>query len=224
MSKSQTTIAEQLTAAQVALDNSLADAEIQALLASRSYTAEKLAEGQALLTAARAARSAEEAALGTQQVATEALAPLKAQAVGAYQTLAKIARAIASPGVLAGLGLKGPMPLSVAGFLSAAGTLFDNAPTLPDLAAYGYSTAQLAAERAKITAYADANAVQEAAKGAARQAAREQAAALQALHEWMARFIKIARVALQDKPQLLEKLGVPVRTSPQPAPEKPPAA
>jgi hypothetical protein len=87
-----------------------------------------------------------------------------------------------------------PRAIASPGILAAAGTFFDNAPTLPDLVAYGYSAAQLAAERAKITVYADANAVQEAAKGTTRQAVREQAAALQALHEWMARFIKIARV------------------------------
>jgi hypothetical protein len=225
MSKSKPTIAEQLNLTQVALDNSLADPEIQALLAARSYTAEKLAEGQALLTSARAAISTQEAALGSQRVATEALVPLRTQAVDAYQALAKIARAITSPGFLAGLGLKGRMPVSIAGFLAAAGILFDNATLLPDLAAYGYTAAELTAERAKITAYASANILHEAAKGATRQAAIEQAAALLALHEWMARYRKIARVALRRKPQLLEKLGIPVRTSPhRSAPDMPPPA
>ena len=52
---------------------------------------------------------------------------------------------------------------------------------------------------------------QEATKGAAQQATQDQHAALDALDDWLARFIKIARVALADKPQLLEKLGIIVK-------------
>ena len=51
--------------------------------------------------------------------------------------------------------------------------------------------------------------MQEAAKGAAQQATRERDLALDA---WRAQYVKIARVALRNKPQLLEKLGLPART------------
>jgi len=37
--------------------------------------------------------------------------------------------------------------------------------------------------------------------------------ALAALDAWRAQYVKIARVALRGKPQLLEKIGVPARTS-----------
>jgi hypothetical protein len=62
---------------------------------------------------------------------------------------------------------------------------------------------------------------QEAAKGAARQATQDQDTALKTIHQWLAQYFKIARGALREKPQLLEKLGVSVRTSPKPSPEKP---
>ena len=48
---------------------------------------------------------------------------------------------------------------------------------------------------------------QVAAMGAAQQATREQAAALAALRRWIAQYLKIAKVALHDKPELIEKLG-----------------
>ena len=48
---------------------------------------------------------------------------------------------------------------------------------------------------------------------AAQQATREQEAALSALNDWTAQYLKIARVALRDKKQLLEKLGVAARTT-----------
>jgi hypothetical protein len=66
----------------------------------------------------------------------------------------------------------------------------------------------LQSERALIAAYEAANRSQEQAKGAAQQATRDQDAALKELDLWYRQYIKIARVALQDKKELLEKLGI----------------
>ncbi len=51
------------------------------------------------------------------------------------------------------------------------------------------------------------------AKGAAQQATQDQDAALAALSDWMAQYVKIAKVALRGKKQLLEKIGVLAHTS-----------
>ncbi len=75
MSKPKTTIAEQLNVAQLAVNNSAADAEIGALVAGYGYSAGKLGEGKALFDAARAAVSAQEAAAGKQLAATGAWPP-----------------------------------------------------------------------------------------------------------------------------------------------------
>ena len=53
--------------------------------------------------------------------------------------------------------------------------------------------------------------VRKLAQGNQQQATQDQHAALDTLDDWLARFIKIARVALADKPQLLEKLGITVK-------------
>jgi hypothetical protein len=102
--------------------------------------------------------------------------------------------------------------LSTSGFIPAAYALFDNALKIEEiqkvLATYGYDQAKLQSERAKIAAFESTNQAQEAAKVAAHQATREQDTALAALRDWLAQYIEIARVALRDKKQLLEKLGV----------------
>ncbi len=59
-----------------------------------------------------------------------------------------------------------------------------------------------------IEAYDAANRSQEQAKGAAQQATRDQDAALKELDLWYRQYIKIARVALRDKKELLEKIPV----------------
>ena len=48
-------------------------------------------------------------------------------------------------------------------------------------------------------------------KGDAEEATRARNVSMQALHVWMKEFYSIARIALQDRPQLLEALGIPVK-------------
>jgi len=212
-------IAQQLNACRVAVSNTLADAEIQAMVAAYGYTAQKMAEGQQIYDAALAAVNEQVAAAGAQRQATARLKTAEKEARDAYQSLAKVARAIfaGNPTRLSALGLTGVMPKDIAGFLAAGYTLFDNALTNEEiktaLLPYGYPEAKLQSEKARIAAYDGANQTQEAAKGAAQQATREQDARLKEMQEWLAQYIKIARVALRGKKQLLEKIGVPARTT-----------
>jgi hypothetical protein len=115
------------------------------------------------------------------------------------------------------LGLVGSAPVATAQFKAAANQLFDNAINIAEisrtLAQYGYDEARLVRERAALTAFDAADQAQVAAMGAAQQATREQKAALAALSEWLAQYLKIARVALREKPQLYEKLGGVARST-----------
>ncbi|MFN8596968.1 MAG: hypothetical protein U0559_12395 [Anaerolineae bacterium] len=199
--------AQQLHAAQLAILNSLGDPEIKALVAEYGYTTSKLNHGKALYEAAVAAANAQKASLGDQKAATAALRQMEAEARDAYQALSRVARATLPEPDLVALGLDGSMPLNVAGFLQAAYTLFDNAGSIGLLAEFGYEADRLATERVKIEALAQAEQAQALAKGSKQQATQDQAAALAALNEWMAQYLKIARVALRNKQQLLEKIG-----------------
>lgn len=217
------TIAERLNSAQLAISNSLADAEIQSLVAAYGYSSAKLTEGSDLYQGALAAVTAQKAAAGAQKQSTQELADAEKSARDAYQSLSKVARAIFKDDKarLTALGLTGTAPRSTAEFLASAPALFDNAAGAPALAEFGYDAGRLESEKEKIAAFNLANQRQEAAKGAAQQATREQDAALTALEAWRAQYIKIARVALREKRQLLEKIGVPARTSPRAARNKP---
>jgi len=215
VTRQKISIAEQLNKAQLAINNTLGDTEIQSLVAGLGYPAEMMNEGWELYRTAILTVNAHRAAAGAQQEASRLHDEAKEVATDAYQALAKTARAIFidDKARLEALGLSGAMPRTTAGFIAAATTLFVNAQGVRELADYGYNVDRLVAEYAKITAYIEADNRQEAAKGAAQQAAREQDAALKALNEWVAQYIKIARVALREKTQLLEKIGVPARTS-----------
>jgi len=213
--KPKQSIAQLLLEGQTTIHNSLSDPEIQSLVAGFGYMVEKLNAANGLCAAAQAAVNLQKSKEGGQQESTRLLSEAERTARDAYQALAKVARAvfIKDKAQLVTLGLTGRQPRDIAEFLTAAYTLFDNAAALPALADYGYGAARLQTERGKIVALDQANRRQEAAKGAAQQATRDQEAALQSLHDWLAQYRKIARVALREKPQLLEKLGIAARTS-----------
>lgn len=213
MNKAKTSIADRLNAAQVAINNTLTDAEIQAAVAAYGYPVEKINAGKGVYDRAVAAVNAQIAATGAQRETTAAMEAAKKAAYAAYQSLAKVARAVfvQDKARLIRLGLTGAMPKSTAGFLTAASALFENAiaPEIQTLLAnFGYDSSKLQNERAVIAAYETANSNQEQAKGATQQATRDQEAALKELELWLNQYIKIARVALRDKKELLEKLGV----------------
>jgi hypothetical protein len=213
MPQTQSTISGQLEVAQKVIANTQADDEIKALVAAYGYNDEMLNEGQQLYEAAQAAYNAQAKAEGAQLRATQDFTAAQAQAVKAYQDLAKVARAAINPAELTTLNLGGAMPKKTADFLAAAKRLFANAADVSALAKFGYDAAKLEAESAKISAFEAANNRQDTARGETQEATQAQTAALTALNKWTAQYIKIAKVALNGT-QLSEKLGVIARTSP----------
>ena len=209
--RSRLSIAQQFNVVQLAISNSLNDSEISEAVAEFGYTESRLREGLALYEAALAAVNAQKLDRGDQKVSTAEMQAAHRVARDAYQAAAKIARATLDEGALTTLGLIGSTPRDVAGLLQAGFTLFDNAAQSGLLADYGYTPQRLAAERAKIEALDAANQAQKRAMGAAQQATQDRDAALAHLNEWVAQYLKIARVALRDRPALLEKLGVSAR-------------
>jgi predicted pyridoxine 5'-phosphate oxidase superfamily flavin-nucleotide-binding protein len=222
MARPKVSAAAQLNAAQLAIANSLADPEIKAAVAQFGFTTARLDKGQALYDAALAAVNAQKLGRGAQKDTTARVKAAQTDARDAYQALAKVARATLSKEDQARLGL-GKAPRDTAGFIQAGYTLFDNAGAVAALTDFGYDAEKLAAERAKIEAFDQANQAQEMAKGAAQQATQDQDTALAAMTKWLAQYLKIVRVALRDRRQLLEKIGVAARTTKTAAQQAAPA-
>lgn len=213
--KPTNSIVAQIADAHQVITNSLAVTEILDLVTEFSYSAGKLNEGLALVTAAQAAANQQTIRAGAQKLATQTFADAQTAARDAYQALAKLARAVylRDPAQRSALGLDGAAPKATSAFLTSAFTLFDNAANLSALSDYGYDAAKLAGERAKITAMRDADNAQEIAKGEAQQATAEQESALAAMNDWVAQYRKVAKIALRGKKQLLEQIGVTARSS-----------
>jgi hypothetical protein len=218
-----TSISDRLSKADVAISNALSDSQIVILLGEYGYQTQKLSEGMGLYETADGAVKKQVAAHGDQKDSTARLLKTEKTARVAYQNLAQVARAAfqRDKAKLAVLGLDNPMPRTLPLFLTMAAALFDNASHTTEIAdtlkSYGYTTDKLAKERVKVVELSAAHQSQEAAKGAAQQATFEQNNAMEALDHWMGGFVRVARVALRDYPQLLEKLGTLKRAGKTPA-------
>jgi hypothetical protein len=211
----QRTIASKVRRAELLLDGTESNPEIIALVESFGYTAAKRAEGQALLLAAQTQLGLTQQGRAAQKQSTEAFLEIEKLARRAYADLAAAGRALFPPGShgRTALGLTGNAPRGLAAFLRTADALFDGAQSGPAdvkaaLAAHGYPEAKLASERASITALKAADSTQEGAKGGAQDLTPQQTEALTALDRWCATYLKFARIALRERPQLLEKLNV----------------
>ena len=222
MRRPKAAISERLAFASVALANAAAP-EILAPLSVYGFNPVRLEEARLMQQVASEAVTRQVAAVGEFRTATARLLRVGREATGAYQGLSRASKAAFKkfPEILATLGLVGPMPRTHAAFITMGLALFDNALATPSVGAalvrYGYTTERLTAERAKILALIEERRVQGAAKGAAQQATAEQNAALAALEEEMSALRAMAKVALRDQPQLLEKLGIVQRTGRTPA-------
>jgi hypothetical protein len=226
------TMEARLLAAQVAIDNSLNDAEVQTYLAQYGYDSARLNQGKTLLAAAQQLHQKQTVEYGEQFAATTALQSAWDRANAEYMRCVKVARVAlkSDRGAHQKLDLDGKRKVSISGWIVQAKQFYTNAladaAVLAKLAEFGITQEKLQAGQQLVNTVETANAAQEKEKGEAQQATLERDAALESLDDWLSDFTAIARVALEEKPQLLETLGIlklspggrPGGKNPEPAP------
>lgn len=216
------TAAEELEKMRLAITNTLTDTEIQNQVAVYGYTAAKMQEGKELYENAVETVNSKLAAEGRKVQLNAAKDKIKKQANITCQKLKKVSKAIfqKEPEKLVSLGLKGKMPRDTANFLATAQTLFNNT-TLPEVSTellqYGYDNQKVASEQAVVTTFENAVGTSEKAMAESQLATQDQKSALKKMKDWRSQYIKIARVALHDRLELLEKLGVRIYSTKTPA-------
>jgi hypothetical protein len=203
-----------LLAAQVAIDNSLNDAEVQTYLAAYGYDSTRLNQGKTLMAAAQQLHQKQTVEYGEQFAATTALQSAREQADAEYMRCVKVARVALKSNRAADqkLALNGKRKITISGWIVQAKQFYTNALAdanlLAKLAEFCISQERLQAGQQLVAEVETANAAQEKEKGEAQQATLERDAAIEKLDDWIGDFTAIARVALEEKPQLLEKLGI----------------
>ena len=207
------TIRDRLTAAELAVGNALADANIRAALALYGYDEAQLQEGQSLYQEARALAEQQQVDYGEQHEASQNLGALWEEANSVYTRSLQIARIALRDHISAenALMLSGERKKSFSGWQEQAHTFYSNLLASREymiaMALYGYTPESLASESVQVQAVTKANAAQENRKGAAQNAIQLRDASMDALDQWMSDFKTVASLALAENLQHLEKLG-----------------
>lgn len=214
MANSTQSIDGNLAAAQIAIENALSDTEVQALLSVYGYDAAKIGEGKTLFETARQLQQQQKAEYGDQYAATDALKVKLDEAKTEYMRFLKVARIVLKNDYAAfkTLELGGVRKQSITGWVAQARTFYINtlgdADIMAKLNNFGITQEKLEAGKILVDETESANLLQKKETGEAQQATITRDEVMDSLDEWMSDFIAIARVALEEKPQFLEKLGV----------------
>ena len=207
-----------LSDAQLAIDNALNNPKVLGYLSDFGYTKAKIQQGKQLYNVAATAQLAQQAEAGDQISATTEVNEAWETAKKSYMRFLKVARVAfkSNSGVATQLDLGGTRKKSLSGWMAQAKQFYknalDNKAVLSELKEFGITEAKLKAGLAELAVIEQANMIQEREKGEAQAATEKRDAALDELQDWLSDYLAIAKVALEEEPQLLEGLGVLVRS------------
>ena len=207
-------IATKLHSIENGILGALGNAEIQSLLSGYGYTPERIAEGKALLDAATSLMASQVEEYSDQYTASGEASKLWTEAYAKYMVTVKVAR-VAFKGQtdqLARFNATGKRSRSLSGWLRDARILYanllDTPAALNTMAQFGYSEERLRLEQQEVNTVEALHSKQLGEKGEAQQTTLHRDKALDNICNWYSDFRAIARVALYEKPQLLEALGI----------------
>lgn len=209
------TLASEISFAQNAITNALNHAEISKRLAEHRFDRKKLLEGKSITENVRMLHLSKQDKYGIQYACTDTFKADQMQAKKQYSRHIKIARLAfeGDRGIEETLQISGKRKTDIDGWLAQAHAFYNKIGAYSkELSRYSISPEELSQTKAMIEALYDKRQQQLISKGDAQHATRQREEARNSLKVWISRFRKTARLALQDEPQLLEALGILVKT------------
>ena len=217
MNTSDMTIEELLFQSGLRINNSLSDPAILNAVSLIGYTQEKLTEGQNLLTEATTLVETQKREYGEVDAAQQEYEGQRTNAHKVYMAVLAISK-IAFKGdvqAISTLDLTGRRASTFSGWLNQTRSFYRailaNEAWKTELAKYGQTAEMLTAELAMVDAVAAASENKKKEMGDAQNATQQRDEKIEELAEWVNDYEVIARIALAESPQLLEKLGIVVK-------------
>ena len=217
MNSSDMTIDEVLYQSGIRIKNSLSDTKILNAVSPMGYPESKLTEGQTLLTETTTLVESQKKEYGELDAAQAQFKSEKLKANETYKNMVAIARIAFKDDVQAitTLELNGRRATTISGWLKQTlgfyRAILGNGGWKSAMANYGQTEEKLTSEIAAIEGVAAASENVRKEMGDAQNATLERDMKVEELVDWINDYEVIARIALSDKPQLLEKMGIVVK-------------
>lgn len=208
------TIDDQLLFAQNLIQNGTNVDAILSAMTAFGYDTTAMDAGKALLDKANELHAKQKQEYGEQFAATDELNLARENANKTYMKHVKLARIALSNdrGAFESLQLSGDRKQSISGWIQQAKTFYANALVSTSvkgaLSKFTVSEEVLNAGQAAILDVESKLNAQLKEKGEAQAATEARDKAFDDLQEWVSQYVSIARIALEDEPQLLESLGI----------------
>ncbi len=210
--------AESLELWRVSLENTEKQPQIATLMSELGYGTETIAEGKTLLTQTRTVYDFNKTEDDETTEASQAFKVKKAALVTLYKDHRKKAKVIFRKDVVAQqrLGIDDYFPTAyvkqlemIKKFYQVAG---EDAEVQAKLLRLKITADDIAAGNALVGGVETARAEYLREKGESQDATKSKDAAMAEMEDWMYEFYAVARIALEDNPQLLEALGKGVKS------------
>ena len=209
--------ADTLELYRVALDNAENQTEIATIMAELGYDSTVIREGKTLLSETRAAYDLNKTEDDETSAAYADFSSKKEQLEDTFTLHRKKAKVVFRNDSLTSdkLAISGAMPRTYIKWLEAAKKFYSVASSDTDiqskLARLKISADDLTAVNTLITELEAARAEYLKEKGESQDATKAKDSAFAKMDDWMSEFYAIAKIGLEDNPQLLEALGKTVR-------------
>jgi hypothetical protein len=216
-SRTKLTDAATLELYRVALENAETQTEIASIMSELGFDNEVLLQGKALLTQARQAYDLNKTEDDETSAAYADFSSKKEQLEDKYNMHRKKAKVVFRNDSLTAdkLAISGTMPRTYIKWLEAAKKFYSVASTDTDiqskLTRLKISADDLTAANTAISDLETARAEYLKEKGESQDATKAKDSAFAKIDDWMSEFYAVARIGLEDNPQLLEALGKVVK-------------
>lgn len=218
MNSSKMSLEEILFQSDLRINNSLSDAKILNAVTPLGYNEAKLNDGAALCTEASTLYFNQKKEYGEVDGAQKQFETDQKMANNTYKDHVQIARIAFRGNVQAGttLELNGRRATTISGWIKQTlnfyHALMGNEEWKVAMAEYGQDEAKFQAQLGLIDKVREGAEQVKKEKGDAQNATQVRDEKIEELVDWINDYEVIARIALADKPQLLEKLGIVVKS------------
>lgn len=217
MNASEMTIEQILYESGLRINNSLGDSKVLNAVSLMGYPEVKLNEGAGLLVEATTLVETQGKEYGELDEAQADFDTERKAANRTYMDMVRICRVAFKNDVkaMSTLELNGRRARTISGWLKQTlgfyRAILASSEWKAALAVYGQTEEKITTQVATIEGVATASETVKKEKGDAQNATQERDEKIEELVDWVGDYEVIARIALADKPQLLEKLGIVVK-------------